>query len=294
MYLLQRIEEMTLLYKDARRTVAEYVLKEQRNLHKYTIQDISVATYTSKATVTRFAKALGYQGWKEFIHDFVTEIRFQEKYKNSIDVNVPFEEGDSAKQIMEKIKKVQVESIEDTLEQLDINMLNRAVNYLIRAKRIVLYGASPNIYLAEIFRRKLLTIGKQAEIAKTGEIGVTSYGLTSSDLAIIISYAGNNNTLGYLRHIETLKERKVPVIGITSAGNNYLRQQADCVLTISTRERLYTKISNYSTEESIHYILNVLFSCYFAKDYERNYEYKIQTAKTLEDGRKASSKEMEE
>lgn len=294
MYLIQKIEEMEMLYKDARHTVAEFVLKEQKSLHKYTIQDIADLTFTSKATVTRFAKTLGYQGWKDFIHDFVSEMRHQEKYQNAVDVNAPFTKDDTVQNIIEKIKKVQIESIKDTAEQLDINMLNRAVNYLVRAKRVVLYGASPNIYLAELFRRKLLTIGKQAEIARTGEIGVTSYGLTSSDLAIIISYAGNNETLGYLKHIKTLKEQKVPMIGITSGGNNFVRQQIDCVLTISSRERLYTKISNFSTEESIHYILNTLFACCFARDYEKNYEYKIKNARILEDGRKASLKEMQE
>ncbi|MBE5955350.1 MAG: MurR/RpiR family transcriptional regulator [Lachnospiraceae bacterium] len=292
MYLIQRIEEIAMLYKDARHTVAEYVLQEQKNLHTYKIQDIAEATFTSKATVTRFAKTLGYQGWKDFIHDFVSEMRHQEKYDNAVDVNFPFSEKDSMKTILTKIKKVQIESIEDTENQLDLNMLGRAVNYIIRAKKVVIYGASPNIYLGELFRRKLLTIGKEAAIAKSGEVGVTAYGQTSSDCAIIISYAGNNETLEYLKQIKTLKEQKVPIIGITSGGNNYLRQHADCVLTISSREHLYTKISNFSTEESIHYVLNVLFSCCFNRDYEANYVHKVRTSKVLEYGRKACLKEM--
>ncbi len=67
MYLFQRIEEVMVQYQDARHTVAEFVLREQENLYKYTINDIAEATFTSKATVTRFAKVLGYQGWKDFI-----------------------------------------------------------------------------------------------------------------------------------------------------------------------------------------------------------------------------------
>jgi hypothetical protein len=49
--------------------------------------------------------------------------------------------------------------------------------------------------------------------------------------------------------------------------------------TISSREKLYSKIANFSTEESINYILNTLFSCYFSQNYEENLKNKI--AKTI-------------
>ena len=58
-----------------------------------------------------------------------------------------------------------------------------------------------------------------------------------------------------------------------------IRKSLNCVLTMSSRERLYTKISNFATEESIIYILNVLFSCYFAEDYENNKVFKIKKFK---------------
>ena len=86
----------------------------------------------------------------------------------------------------------------------------------------------------------------------------------------------------------------VPVIGITSGGDNYIRKSLNCVLTMSSRERLYTKISNFATEESIIYILNVLFSCYFAEDYENNKVFKIKNSKMLEYDRNAILKEMQD
>ena len=95
-------------------------------------------------------------------------------------------------------------------------------------------------------------------------------------------------------HLDLLKQNKVKLIGITGGGNNYIRERVDCVLSISSRERLYTKISNFSTEESILIILNVLFSCYFARNYEKNLRYKTENSRTLEISREASLKEMKE
>ena len=61
-----------------------------------------------------------------------------------------------------------------------------------------------------------------------------------------------------------------------------MRKNLDCVFTLCTRERLYTKIANYSTEESLNYILNVLFSCCFARNYKANLDFKIRNSRVLE------------
>lgn len=63
---------------------------------------------------------------------------------------------------------------------------------------------------------------------------------------------------------------------------------------MSSRERLYTKIANFATEESLSYIFNVLFSCYFKENYQKNSRYKIQNSKLLEQERIASLKEQED
>ena len=56
-----------------------------------------------------------------------------------------------------------------------------------------------------------------------------------------------------------------------------------------TLTRLYNKIANYSTEESINYLLNILFSCVFARNYERNLQYRLESSRVLEGERSAPS-----
>lgn len=294
MYLFQKIEEMMMRYEDARKTIGDFVLKEQKNLHKYTIGEIAEKTYTSKSTVTRFAKTLGYSGWKAFMKDFVAEQRYQMENKGDVDVNFPFEEEDSTEMIMRKIKQVQMESIEDTYNLMEPAMVDLAVKHLLNARHIVIFGLSPNSFVGELFRRKMVTIGKQVDIAKHGETGIISRTLTDQDCAIVISYSGNNENVEPMIHMKPMLKNNVPVIGITSGGDNYIRKSLNCVLTMSSRERLYTKIANFATEESILYILNVLFSCYFAENYEKNKNFKIKNGKLLEYDRNAILKEMQD
>lgn len=281
-------------YTDARHAVGEFILQEQDKLYQYTVTEIAEKTFTSKATVVRFAKAMGYDGWKEFMKDYIAEVNYQKKYKNTVDFNIPFQKEDSFDTIAENIKKLQMESIRETADLLDKEVLKKAADYLAGAENIVIFSSSPNTYLGELFKRKLLTIGKRAAVAKSGEAGIEAATLGPQDLALIISYSGNSVTQNPVNRIGLLKKNHVPIIGITSGGDNYMRKNLDCIITMSSRERLYSKIANYATEESLNYILNVLFSCCFASQYKQNFEFKIKNSRLLEQERVTMMKEMQD
>lgn len=294
MFLMQKIEEMMMNYHDARHAVGEFVLHERNKLHNYTINEVAQYSYTSKSTVVRFAKTLGFVGWKEFMKAYVSEIKYLEQHKTDVDPNYPFTATSTPEQIIENIKKVQIESIQDTADLMETEMLEIATEYLLKARHIVIFGLSPNVFLGELFRRKMITIGKQIDIANLGEMGIISRTLGPDDCAIMISYSGNNESAEPMCYLPILQTNQVSVIGITSGGDNYLRSQLSCVFTMSSKERLYTKISNFATEESINFILNCLFSNYFAKHFQKNNMFKLQHSRILESRRLAVLTQMKD
>lgn len=294
MFLFQKIEETMMRYTDARHAVGEFILQEPENLYQYTVTEIAEKTFTSKATVVRFAKAMGYDGWKEFMKDYIAEVKYQKNHGNTVDFNIPFHQDDSVDTIVESIKKLQMETIRETADLLNKEVLKKATDYLDRARHIEIFCSSPNTYLGELFKRKLITIGKSANVALNGEAGIVAASLGPQDCALIISYSGNSVSQNPINRISILKKNCVPMIGITSGGDNYIRKNLDCVFTMSSRERLYSKIANYSTEESLNYILNVLFSCCFARHYKENFDFKIQNSRLLEHERITMMKEMDD
>jgi DNA-binding MurR/RpiR family transcriptional regulator len=174
-------------------------------------------------------------------------------------------------------------------------MLEKAVEVITQSKRIVLFGVSPNSLLGELFRRKMQTIGITISVPLVDEGGIFSHSLTKDDCAILISYAGNQEIREPMRFIRTLKTNEVPIIGITGGGDNFIREHANIVLTISSRERLFSKIAGFSTEISIETILNILFSCCFAKEYKANWDYKLKNSIILEgNARNATLSDMKE
>lgn len=294
MKLIQKIEDYTILYKDSRSQIAEFLIQNKDEINQYSMNDISKQTFSSKATLVRFAKSLGFSGWKELIKTLIEEIRYEEKHYSAISPNIPFDKNDSFQEIIQNISTVQIESINDTADRIDTAALEEAVGKLISANRIVVLGMSPNNLLAEIFRRKMATIGKIVEVAPPGEIGIITYSLTNKDAAIVISYSGNDVSREPMKFIPDMNSKGVKLIGITSDGYNYMRQEIDTILTISSREGLYKKISNFSTEESILFILNVLYACFFSKEYIKNYTYKLKNSIKLEESRRIRQMDLKE
>ena len=295
MNLFHRIEETMLRYgSSSRRSIGEFILKEKGNLHKYSLQEIADKTYTSKAAVVRFAQALGYSGWKEFLKAFLEEVSYQEQHYTDIDPNFPFTKESRRQDIVNQLCSLQIESLLDTADLLDTAPLDECAALLVGSQRIAAFGLNPNLTLAQLFKRKMLTIGRQVEVPTVGDAGLLASSLTNQDCAIIISYSGNTETHGPLWVMPILKERKVPIIALTSVGDNILRQEADYTLSISSYERLYSKISTFATENSILFILNVLFSICFAADYDANAARKLETSRTLESSRRTGEVAMQE
>ena len=292
MNLLHKVEEAMMQYGgSSRRSIGDFILKEKNDLHKYSLQEIADQTYTSKAAVVRFAQALGFSGWKEFVKAFTEEQSYQAQHYSNIDANFPFTKDSRRKDIINQLCSLQVESLLDTADLLDEAPLDECAALLLGSRRVAMFGLNPNFALAELFKRKMLSIGRQVELPSQGDVGLLAHSLDKYDYAVIISYSGNSPTTGALSVLPTLKQRNVPIIGITSVGDNLLRQKADYTLSISSYERLYSKISTFGTENSILFILNVLFSICFAADYDANLERKIGTARELESTRRVTNEQ---
>ncbi|HIZ58434.1 MAG TPA: MurR/RpiR family transcriptional regulator [Candidatus Faecalibacterium gallistercoris] len=295
MSLIHKVEEITMEYGGgARHSIGTFILEKKSALTRYSLQEIADATYTSKAAVVRFAKALGFSGWKEFLKAFWEEQSYQEQHYTDIDANYPFDADSSRQDIINQLCSLQVESLLDTADLLDGAPLAECAELLLRSRRIAMFGLNPNLTLAELFQRKMLSIGRQVELPSMGDSGLLAHSLTAEDCAVIISYSGNSIHHGPLSVLPVLEERRVPVIALTSVGDNLLRQRADYTLSISSYERLYSKISTFATENSILYILNVLFSCCFATDYQANISRKVGTARRLESERRTDAQALRE
>ena len=91
-----------------------------------------------------------------------------------------------------------------------------------------------------------------------------------------------------------LKRKGIPMILLTSIGDNSSTSLATHVLRLATREKLYSKIGSFSTDTSITFLLECLYAGVFAKDFERNLTLRKNASKFIEFDRSSSSKILKE
>jgi DNA-binding MurR/RpiR family transcriptional regulator len=186
--------------------------------------------------------------------------------------------------IASKIAVLEKESIDDTLSLITHDDLQKAIQIIRKSSYTSLFAVSNNLLITQEFQHNMSRIKKRVDICLLqGETIFKAHLADSSSCAIIVSYSGETGILN--QTIRTLKGNNIPVIAITNIGDNTTARLADCVLRICTREKLYSKIATFSTDSAIVYLLDVLYSCIFALDYDANLQLRISTSKMIEAAR---------
>ncbi|MGO5064814.1 MurR/RpiR family transcriptional regulator [Clostridium sporogenes] len=279
MLLTEKLLNTKLSYSE--KIIVNYILKQKYNIKNKTIKEMSKDTFVNPSIFIRISKKLGYTGWNELKELFLKEITYLDSNFENIDANIPFDKNDSYISISNKLGKLSQITIKDTLSLLHNDDLENAVEILNSASDIKLFANNESILISQDFALKMNRIKKYVSICTVdGEQVFEAFNCRKNSCAIIISYSGETKRL--LKTIPILKKSNIPILAITSLGNNTLANNADCVLHITTRERLYSKISSFTSNNSIYFILDILYSCIFSKNYEENLTHKIKVSKLVD------------
>ncbi len=288
MLISQRLEMLVNGYEDSRRTVALYLLTQGERAQESSMGQIADDTSTSKATLVRVAKTLGYSGWREFFDAWRHEYDQQLEKTRGVDHSIPFTGADGTQKVMESVGRVVSDSAWQTTQIQDPSDVDHAARILLESHRIGLFGISVNALCLQLFQRKMLQIGVDTVLPPQSEMGLFERTLTSSDCVIAASYTGENKNRSPMKYLPHLRERGVRIIGITSEGDNFLRNNSDVTLTLLAQENLYAKIGTFSSESSLNTVLDILYARYFSSDYARNLDFKSSSSKTVEVNRRPS------
>lgn len=275
------------------RAALQYILDHTQEIKNMTVKEVAQKAYTSPATLIRMAKNLGCDGYDDFKEQFLEGEAYLNSHFSDLDPNFPFDPTDSYYNIASKITHLAHETAADTMSLLDYANLNRAVKILSEAERIHLSAISFPLIYGYDFQLKMRRIGKRVEIVDMlGEQLYSASMLGPKDCALIISYSGETRPTRDM--VPVYKSKNIPIVAITSIGSNTVRDNATVALSITTREKLYSKIASYSSLFSIKLILDILYSCVFRDNYEENLKNMIALSRQAEPGRSSTSEILRE
>ena len=253
----------------AERQFAAYLEEHTGAVLQSSLQEVLTNAYVSKSMLLRFCKKLGLAGFKELKLRLAQE---SSQLPDAVDANFPFTEKDSQKKISQRLQQLYANTIQDTMACLQLDQLWEIVLRLQKARHIAIFAQAQNSTLAENFQLRLMGLGhrvsfNEAEYKQRCEALMAD----KDSVALILSYSGHIAFLSDL--LKIFRERQVTTIWIGRAGNRQLEKATDYQLYISDKENLRHRIAQFASNLAMQYTLDLLYSCLFKANYQKNLQY---------------------
>lgn len=292
MLISEQLQEME-GFSPAEQAAAKTILTLEEKIETLTVRELAHQAHTATSAISRLAGKLGYDGFASFKKAYLEETSYLNRHFTKIDANRPFGPDDNLARVANSVGSLYGETAQDTLALVDYQELIRAIDQLEKSTTIYVLCFGVGQDLAKVFADRMMRLGKRTIVSDNiNHQFYQTYNSSNDDCFILITYTGTTPKIKtYLKNINRAHAKSIL---LTSVGEKELSPHANTVLRMSTRERLYSNIANYTTVISTMLWLDLLYSGYFHRNYNTNFTRKRQLAKTYEDCRTSTSAVMAE
>jgi DNA-binding MurR/RpiR family transcriptional regulator len=222
----------------AEQRVARLVMDDPADAARHTITDLSTKAGTSEATVIRFCRSVGLEGYPQLRIRLAAEAARRVEPPNARVLGGDIPPGADMAQIIATIAFNDARAVEETAEQLDPAVAERVVEAINAAGRIEIFGVGASGFVAADFQQKLHRIGRTAYYWADMHTALTSAALlTKGDVAIGISHTGT--TADVVELMTVAKSHEALTVALTNFPRSPVANVADLVLTTAARETTF-------------------------------------------------------
>ncbi len=229
-------DERVAVYLDkmspAERRVARVLLEAREEVLVASAASLAVRAQTSDATVVRTVKSLGFAGLDELRRLLAAEL------KQSLNIASRLTEtlrdvGDDLQAAFSRTLDIHREAIENLRRDIRPGMFQTAVQAIISAKRIAVFGIGPSSAMATYFTAQLGRFGiDTVYLSHTGLLFADDLRkLRTGDLLIILAYTHVYRELAVL--LNEADRHRLKKLLITDSLAGKLRQRVDLVLPVA-------------------------------------------------------------
>ncbi|WP_051925305.1 MurR/RpiR family transcriptional regulator [Brevibacillus borstelensis] len=229
---LARIRYMYDNFTATELNIANYILNHPKDIIHLSITQFAEMANCADASIFRFCRRLGYEGYQalkiSLAADLVTPLQA---------IHEEVEISDNMATIAKKVFTVNAETLSDTLQVLDPDSLEQAVNAIAKADRVEFYGCGGSGPIALDAYHKFVRTGLSCIALTDSHLQIVSAGLLKPGSVVVgISHSGSSKDI--IDAVQAAKEAGVTTICITDYTKSPLTKISDIVLYTSSRETL--------------------------------------------------------
>ncbi len=226
--LLKQIEEKMPTFSKGQKRIATYIQAHFEKAAYMNASKLSESVGVSESTVIRFAVELGFEGYQGFQHALQALMRNRLTSFQRMEVsNELIGEGN----VLEKVLYSDAERIRRTLEITNRISFDQAIEKIINAENIYIFGVRSSSYLAGFLNYYLRMIFDRVKLLQStsgSELFEQLLPITEGDVVIAISFPRYSKSV--VHGVEFVKSRGADVIAITDSSQSPIASSADQLL----------------------------------------------------------------
>lgn len=221
---LIRLKSIFPSLKSAEHRAANFLVSQPEQVPVSNVADVAKNAGCSQATVVRLARKLGYEGFPELRADF------RRREPGPINEEIRVGSSSNAREVASGIFEASIVALRDTLQLLDLDAYERALDSLVKAERMAFIGIGNAAVVAHDAFLKFLRVGVTCFQSADPDLQIVfaSTQLKKGDVLLAISYSGATRPL--LNAMKQAQNAGSTVILITNFPRSPLTRFADIVL----------------------------------------------------------------
>ena len=242
--------------------IADFIAANAADVVQMSVTEVAERVDASEGSVVALCRQLGTRGFQQvkiaLARDLVQPVQF---------IHEDVERHDDTAVVIEKIFRSDMETLNQTLKVIDTRAMENAVQAILGARRVEVYGIGSSAPVAEDANYRLLRIGLESKAVVDSHVQAISASLTGPGVAVLtVSHSGSTHET--VTATRLAKEAGATTICITNFGKSPLLAYADIVLHTMARETKFRTEAMTSRIAQLA-LIDALIACLALATYDR-------------------------
>ncbi|MCL1965343.1 MAG: MurR/RpiR family transcriptional regulator [Firmicutes bacterium] len=228
--LIRRLNHTGKRLSKGHRHIAEYIMQHYDKAVFMTASSLGKRVGVSESTVVRFAAALGYEGYPQLQRALQELVRHRltaaQRFEMTSDMN--------QNQVLQTVLKADMQNIRSTIEEIDVNKFDGAVNRIVGARVLYVLGVRSAAPLAQFLGYYLHFVFDNVHVVSSDSIDVFERISRVSRADVLIGISFPRYSTRTLDAMGYALGRGAQVIGITDGPMSPLMEVSTECLTART------------------------------------------------------------
>jgi DNA-binding MurR/RpiR family transcriptional regulator len=269
--------------------IAEFILEHPNAALDASIGELAQLTGTSPATITRFCRQIGYQGYASFRVSIATELgRVSARETWKTDIGRAFGPDDSPDEVLSTLMNAHMRSLQETASMMDLKLLKRIAGRIASSTHVDIYGVGGSAMLAAELHARLYRIGINSHHWSEVHVGLTSAAI-QDEACVAIGISNTGRTEETIQMLRQARLSGALTVALSNNPSSPLAEAADLQIITSVHEH-FLQPDDLSAKHVQLLVLDLLYLLVAQHNFERTTTNLSSSAQAVAAHRRPQSK----